>query len=185
MDRQIRSRFIERTNVPGRNLAGHGIRAHVADAPPEFQTRSGEDRSGVGTEKAFLIFHRPKACALIAANDPPSAVPKVLRHKVQQRSKTFWVSAPHERTCRSVLFSLEEAASIQAIGTNTKSAQLLKSWLLSVYASPIDFNTKSAMRFISSRVAPFTACTVRPAITVAMKRARSAGPMPLGNSPAL
>jgi hypothetical protein len=41
---------------------------------------------------------------------------------------------------------------------------------LASYASPIDFNTKSAIRFISSRVAPFTACTARPAITVAMKR---------------
>jgi hypothetical protein len=56
---------------------------------------------------------------------------------------------------------------------------------LSLYASPIDFNTKSAIRFISSRVAPFTACTVRPAITVAMKRARSAGLMSRGSSPAL
>ena len=55
----------------------------------------------------------------------------------------------------------------------------------SFYASPIEFNAKSAVRFISSCVAPFRACTARPAITVAMKRARSAGLMSRGISPAL
>jgi hypothetical protein len=65
VDQQFHSRFIERTSVPDRNLAGHGIRVHVADAPPEFQTLSEEYRSG--TDKAFLIFHRPKACTLIGS----------------------------------------------------------------------------------------------------------------------
>jgi hypothetical protein len=88
---------------------------------------------------------------------------------------------PQERTPEASCVHWE-AASIQAIDTNTKSAQ---NFWRSLYASPIDFNTKSAMRFISSRVAPFTACTVRPAITVAIRRARSAGLMSLGISPAL
>lgn len=73
----------------------------------------------------------------------------------------------------------------QKQGRRTKSVQNLERWFLSLYASPIDFNTKSAIRFISARVAPFTACTARPAITVAMRRARSEGLMSLGNSPAL
>ena len=64
-------------------------------------------------------------------------------------------------------------------------ARFSESKFRSFYASPIEFNAKSAVRFISSCVAPFRACTARPAITVAMKRARSAGLMSRGISPAL
>ena len=66
MDQKIHSRFIERTNVPDRNLAGHGIRSTLP-MPRRNSKRTQASIDLVGTDKAFLIFHRPKACALIGS----------------------------------------------------------------------------------------------------------------------